>query len=122
MNIRSLTQLPAVISPTKVTEASNAIKPHDTAERDADGRQPFGEEKKRPVTPEELEKIIENLKKHPGVIANQLIVELVVEESRQFLLIKSSDGQIIRRVPEMDFYQLLDNLDQASGRIYSKAA
>jgi uncharacterized FlaG/YvyC family protein len=122
MNIRSLTQLPAVISPTKVTEASNAIKPHDTAERDADGRQPFGEDKKRPVTPEELEKIIENLKKHPGVIASQLSVELVLEESRQFLLIKSSDGQIIRRVPESEFYQLLDNLDQASGRIYSKAA
>lgn len=122
MNIRSLTQLPTVISPTKVTEASNAIKPHDTAERDADGRQPFGEEKKRPVTPEELEKIIENLKKHPGVIASQLSVELVLEESRQFLVIKSSDGQIIRRVPESDFYQLLDNLDQVSGRIYSKAA
>ncbi len=122
MNIRSLTQLPTVLSPTKVSEASNAIKPHDTAERDADGRQPFGEEKKRLVTPEELEKILENLKKHPGVIASQLIIELVVEESRQMLLIKSSDGQLIRRVPEHDFYQLLDNLDQANGRIFSKAA
>lgn len=122
MNIRSLTQLPTVLSPTKVSEASNAIKPHDTAERDADGRQPFGEEKKRPVTPEELEKIIENLKKHPGVIASQLSIEVVQEESRQFLLIKSSDGQIIRRVPETDFYQLLDNLDQSNGRIFSKAA
>ena len=122
MNIRSLSQLPTVISPTKVSEASTAIKPHDTAERDADGRQPFGEEKKRPVTPEELEKIIENLKKHPGVIASQLAIELIQEESRQFLLIKSSDGQIIRRVPESDFYQLLDNLDQSNGRIFSKAA
>lgn len=122
MNIRSLTQLPTVLSPTKVSEASTAIKAHDTTERDADGRQPFGEDKKRPVTPEELEKIIENLKKHPGVLANNLSIELVFEESRQILLIKSQDGQIIRRVPEAEFYQLLDNLDQSNGRIFSKAA
>jgi hypothetical protein len=122
MNIKSLTQLPTLLSPAKVSEASNAIRPHDAAERDADGRQPFGEEKKRPVTPEELEKIIESFKKHPGVIASQLSIELVEEESHQFLLIKSSDGQIIRRVSEMDFYQLLDNLDQSNGRIFSKAA
>ncbi len=122
MNIRSLTQLPTVLSPTKVSEASTAIKPHDTAERDADGRQPFGEDKKRPVTPEELEKIIENLKKHPGVLANNLSIELVFEESHQILLIKSQDGQIIRRVPEAEFYQRLDNLDQSNGRIFSKAA
>jgi uncharacterized FlaG/YvyC family protein len=122
MNIRSLTQLPTVLSPTKVSETSSAIRPHDTAERDADGRQPFGEERKRPVSPEELEKIIENLKKHPGVIASQLVVELVQEEDRQILLIKTSEGQIIRRVPETEFYQLLDNLDQSNGRIFSKAA
>lgn len=122
MNIRSLSHLPTVISPTKVTEASQAIKPHDTAERDADGRQPFGEEKKRQVTKEEIENIIENLKKHPGVIANNLVVELNEVDSKKFLLIKSQDGQIIRRVPESEFYQLLESLDQSSGRIFNKAA
>jgi hypothetical protein len=121
MNVRSLSQLPTVLSPTKVSEASSAIKSHDTAERDADGRQPFGE-KKRPVTPEELEKIIENLKNHPGVLANHLVVELVQEESQQILLLKGQDGQIIRRVVESDFYFLLENLDQATGRIFNKAA
>lgn len=122
MNIRSLSHLPTVISPTKVTEASQAIKPHDTAERDADGRQPFGEEKKRPVTQEEIEKIIENLKSHPGVIANNLVIELNEIEQKKFLFIKSQDGQIIRRVPESEFYQLLESLDQSSGRIFNKAA
>jgi hypothetical protein len=121
MNIRSLSQIPTVLSPTKVSEASTAIRPHDTAERDADGRQPFGE-KKRPVTPEELEKIIENLRKHPGIVANHLIVELVQEETLQVLFIKTAEGQIVRRVVEHDFYYLLENLDQASGRIFHKAA
>lgn len=121
MNIRSLSQIPTVISPAKVSEASTALKSHDTAERDADGRQPFGE-KKRPVTPEEIEKIIENLKKHPGIIANNLIVELVQEENGKVLFIKAADGQIIRRVVENDFYYLLENLDQTSGRIFNKAA
>ncbi len=121
MNIRSLTQIPTVLSPTKVSEASSAIKPHDTAERDADGRQPFGE-KRRKVTPEELEKIIENLKRHAGIVANGLVIELVQEESQQVLYIKTAEGQTVRRVVEDDFYQLLDSLDQTSGRIFNKAA
>lgn len=120
MNIRSLSQLPTVISPTKVAEASSAIKPHDTAERDADGRQPFGE-KKRPVTPEELEKIIEGLKAHPGVIANNLVVELIEEEHQKVLYLKTAEGQLVRRVVEADFFDLLTSLDQSSGRIFNKA-
>lgn len=121
MNIRSLSQIPTVISPTKITEVSSAIKPHDTAERDADGRQPFGE-KKRPVTPEELEKILEALRAHPGVVSNHLVIELIEEELQKVLLIKSPEGQIVRRVVEGDFYYLLETLDQPNGRIFNKAA
>lgn len=121
MNIRSLSQLPTVISTNKIKEAAATIKPHDTAERDADGRQPFGE-KKRPVTPEELEQILEGLKKHPGVLAHQLQVSLVEEETRKVIYIKSPEGETLRRVVEEDFYYLLESLDQPNGRIFNKTA
>lgn len=121
MNIRSLSNSAPIIQPTKVPEVNNAIKPHDTAERDADGRQPFGENK-RPVTDEELEKIMKDLKAHPGVVKNNLIVELLAENDAKVILIKTQEGQIIRRVPEDQFYQLLDSMDQTNGRLFNKAA
>jgi len=109
------------VSVEKVKEASTAIKPHDTAERDADGRQPFGD-KRRQVTEEELEKILENLRAHPGVVSNNLIVELNTDMPMRILVIKGQDGQVIRRVPETEFYQLLENIDQTNGRLLNKSA
>ncbi len=103
-------------------EASEAIRSHDASERDADGRQPFGDKKRR-ITDEELEKLIKSLKAHPGVIANGLVVELLIEDNQsRFILIKTSEGQIVRRVPDQDFAHLLDNMDQASGRLFDRAA
>ena len=57
MNIRSLSSPVSIAPVNQVKQASEAIKSHDTSERDADGRQPFGE-KKRKISDEELEKLI----------------------------------------------------------------
>lgn len=121
MNIRSLSNLNQILAPEKVHEMQNRVKSHDTTERDADGRAP-NEQKPRAVTTEELEKILKNLREHPGVKANNLTVELVQENLIQVIFIKDAQGNTVRRVTEDQFYHLLESLDQANGRIFNKAA
>lgn len=121
MNIRSLSSPVTALQPSKVKENTGEIKFQDTAERDADGRQPFGEKKRR-ITEDELNDVIEKLKTHPGVIANNLSVEITQEAPDRILLLKGADGQIIRRVHEADFIDLLESIDQTNGRIFHKAA
>lgn len=121
MNIRSLSNVITPVTSTTVKEANATIKSHDTTERDADGRETPNNQQ-RECTDEEIEKIIKNLKEHPGIVANNLSVELTSENEVKLILIKSPDGQIIRRVTERDFYQLLETIGQNNGRIISKTA
>jgi uncharacterized FlaG/YvyC family protein len=121
MNIRSLSNIVTPLNSSSIKEASTAIKSHDTTERDADGREP-SKSPPREVTEEEIEKILQNLKEHPGILANNLSVELVQENEVRVILIKSSDGQIVRRVPQGEFYYLLETLGQNNGRLLSKTA
>jgi uncharacterized FlaG/YvyC family protein len=121
MNIRSLSNVITPITASTIKEASAAIKSHDTTERDADGREHQGSPQ-RDCSEEEIEKILKNLREHEGVIANNLSVELSVQNEVRVITITSPDGQIIRRVPEKEFYQLLETIGLNSGRIISKTA
>lgn len=121
MNIRSLSNVITPVTTSTIKEANSAIKSHDATERDADGREQQGSPQ-RDCTDEEIEKIIKNLKEHPGVIANNLSVVLEVQNEVKVILLKDSQGQIIRRVVEKEFYQLLETIGQNNGRIISKTA
>jgi uncharacterized FlaG/YvyC family protein len=121
MNIRSLSNVITPVTASTIKEASAAIKSHDATERDADGREHQGSPQ-RDCSEEEIEKILKNLREHEGVIANNLSVELSVQNEVRVITITSPDGQIIRRVPEKEFYQLLETIGLNSGRIISKTA
>lgn len=121
MNIRSLSNNITPITSTTVKEANATIKSHDTTERDADGRDAQSNQQ-RECTDEEIEKILKNLKEHPGIIANNLSVELTTQNEIRVILIKDHEGQIVRRVVDKDFYQLLETIGQNNGRIISKTA
>lgn len=121
MNIRSLSHIITPTSGSAIKEASKTLKSHDTTERDADGREHQSSDQ-RPVTEEELEKILKNLRENPGVIANNLSVEITMENEVRVLVITSATGQIIRRVVEKDFYQLLETIGQNNGLLISKSA
>lgn len=125
MNIRSLSnpQTPTKVDTesAKIKATENSVKTHDTTERDADGRQPFHDQR-RPVTQEELDEIMEAIKKHDGVKANNFSVELVEEEDQKVLYIKTPEGQTVRRVPESNFHELLSFIDQSNPRLLNKSA
>ncbi|MCB9072848.1 MAG: hypothetical protein H6623_04435 [Bdellovibrionaceae bacterium] len=120
MNIRSLSHIVTPVT-SSIKEASNTIKSHDTTERDADGREPQ-KGPPRELTEDEIEKVLKNLREHPGIMANNLSVELIHENEIRLIVIKTADDQIVRRVPQSEFYQLLETLDQKNGRLFSKTA
>lgn len=122
MNIRSLSGLAQqVLLPEKPGEKQAAIKMQDTTDRDADGRQ-SSNDKKRKVTEAEIQKILDSLRSNPGLLANNLTVLLVQENEVRLILIQNPEGETVRRIPEEAFYQLLDSMDLANGRIFNKAA
>ena len=122
MNIRSLSgQAQHILLPEKTGEKQAAIKSHDTTDRDADGRQSGGDKKRR-VSEDEIKKILESLRSNPGLATNKLTVNLVYENDVRLILIQNEQGAIIRRIPEESFYQLLDSMDLANGRIFNKSA
>lgn len=125
MNIRSLSnpQLPTKVDTesSKVRAAETAVKTHDATERDADGRQPF-QDQRRPVTQEELDEIIKAIREHEGVKTNNFKVELLEEHGQQVLYVKTQEGQTVRRVTESNFYELLSFIDQSNPRLLNKSA
>ena len=122
MNIRSLSSPVTLLPVSQVKETASALKSADAGERDADGRQPFGDRKRR-ITDEELQKLLASLRSHPGVLANNLVIELLMLENQErAILIKAPTGQTVRRVPDSEFATLLENVDQTNGRFFDKAA
>lgn len=121
MNVRSLSNAIVPISSSSIKEANATIRSHDATERDADGREP-NQNQQRDCTDEEIEKILKNLKEHPGILANNLSVVLTTQNDVKVILIQDPEGQIIRRVVEKEFYQLLETIGQNNGRIISKTA
>ena len=110
MNIRSISN-PAQVLGKENIESARSIKSDETADREANGQQPQGEqgESHRALTQEELEKLVEKVKAKPGISENNLQVILTHEAGQAILKIQSEDGNVIRRFVEKELYFFLFN-------------
>jgi uncharacterized FlaG/YvyC family protein len=96
-------------------KTEKAIKSDSTSDRDANGQQAGGGEQHRePMTDEQLQKALEHLRNLPGVKEHNWSVELSVIENKKFVLVKDTNGTIIRRIPELELWTL--PLDSAPGK------
>lgn len=108
MNIRSLSNPSPVLGKEKIEAAKSSIKSDETAEREANGQQPFSDpEEHRPLTEEETEKVLEKIKAHEGIQKNGLLVSMVEENGQKIVKIETSDGKILKRFVERDLFHFL---------------
>lgn len=123
MNIKSLgTQIILPVDPKSRTEGNRDVKPQESTERDADGRQQNpDQELKRHLSDEEILEAMEKLRQLPGVKNNNLRVRLVVEEDMRKILIEDPEGKVVRRLSEAQLWASIQHLDKATGQIFDKA-
>lgn len=125
MNIKGLI---SNIIPTEVRavdRTERVIKFDEAHERDANGQQTFDQnhdEKKPPMTEEQLERAIEHLRCLPATIEHKWQVNLESSEEGKFVLIRDNLGNIIRRIPEIELWSLPTDQATTKGQLLHRAA
>jgi len=125
MNIKGLLGNIWPISPLRPAEKTErAIKADSTSDRDANGQQAQGEEQpqREPMTEEQLQKALEQLRNLPGVKEHNWLVELSVVENKKFVIVKDVNGTVIRRIPELDLWSLQSGNEPGKGQLLKKTA
>lgn len=125
MNIKGLLGNIWPTSPLRPAEKTErAIKADSTSDRDANGQQAQGEEQPQhePMTEEQLQKALEQLRNLPGVKEHNWLVELSVVENKKFVIVKDVNGTVIRRIPELDLWSLQSGGEPGKGQLLKKTA
>lgn len=124
MNIKSVLPNTAINPPKAVDRLERAIKSDSTHDRDANGQQTYDQNQKQqePMTDEQLKMALEHLKNLPFVKEHGWAIELVQEEGRRFVLVKGSQGEVIRKFPEADLWTLPVDLEDKKGQLLKKSA
>jgi len=125
MNIKGL--LANILPTTPISSsarAEKAIKSDSTSDRDANGQQAGGgeEQQREPMSDEQLEKALEQLRNLSGVKEHHWKVELCIIENKKFVLVKDINDQIIRRIPELELWTLRSDSQQGKGQLLKKTA
>lgn len=104
MNIRNLSNPAQVLAKDKI-DASKAIKSDNTDDRDANGQQSHSDTKPhRPLTDEEMGKVVEKLKSNDGIKKHGLEIQVSIENDVKIVKILTPEGQTIRRFIESELY------------------
>ena len=105
-------------------EARKAVKADSTTDRDANGQQAQSgeqEQKRRKLTPEEIQNAVKTLEALSGVKDHNLRVRLVQADGVSVVLIEDSFGKVVRRIPENELGALTADKEKKSGHLFDKA-
>jgi len=101
-------------------------KSDKSTDRDGNGQTTYDDNSKRqqqePMTDEQFEKALEHLRGLSVVREQNLTVEMVFQGQRKVVLIKESDGKVLRRIfePELATLQVVGGTEK--GQLLSKTA
>lgn len=124
MDIRNVVGSLIPTNITKKDPTDRIIKSDSTTDRDGNGQMPFGEggDQKPPMSEEQLKKAVEHLSSHAAVKDNNLTVELIQIDGKNFVLIKEASGKVVRRIPEHELWTLKDVQENEKGQLLRKTA
>ncbi len=124
MNIKSIT---TPVRPVDIKPANQAreTKTEGSHERDAQAfyGNPNQEQKKRKLTDDEINEVIEHLKGLPFAKDNNWTIRADKTGNMTVVYVTDSEGKIIRRIPEQDLWGLWmqKSSDQTKGNLLNKA-
>lgn len=131
MNIRSIgprVHLPqekekkeALNEVTKDVSVETSYEEYEGRGRNSQDQQDERNNRKLPLSDEEIEKTLSQLKSLPGIKDHRLIVKMEIQNNQRIIFIEDSLGHVIRRIPESDFWSILESKDKIKGQIFDKA-
>lgn len=124
MDIKGIARNLLPLTSTKAASeaASTRHKSDANNDREGNGQAANGEEqKRRRMTPEELEEAVKYLEGLAGVKDNQLKVRLETKDDITVVSIEDRDGKVVRRIPESELQALTANRERKSGHLINRA-
>jgi uncharacterized FlaG/YvyC family protein len=106
---------------TKKDDAKAKSKLDTDNEKEGNGQAEGENQKRRQLTPEQVQDAIQYLENLPGVKENNLSIRLVAENGITVVFIEDRDGKVVRRIPEAELYALTHNRAKPSGHLLNKA-
>jgi hypothetical protein len=124
MDVKSAVNSIIPVAAKAIDKSGKAIKSDSTHDRDANGQMGHGgkEERRRPMTEEELEKALTHIRGLDAVKEHSLAVELIEVDGKKFVLLKEADGKVLRRIPEYELWSLQIMKERAKGQLLQKVA
>lgn len=125
MDIKRLFNFP-IVNPVKQPSKNERVAKFDSAdERDANGQEGYQRQKEKhhePMTEEQLQRALEELRGLPAVKEHNWKVQLEVEDGKRFVSIKDNMGHLIRKIPEIELWTLDHSVEKAKGQLFKRTA
>lgn len=123
MDIKGIARNIIPFQSVRKTEEAKTKSALDTSnEKEGNGQAANGEnQKRRPLTPEELQEAVAYLETLAGVKDNSLSVRVQTVEGVSVVFVEDRDGKVVRRIPENELLQLTANRQKKSGHLLNKA-
>ena len=122
MNIRNFSNpLTSVDAINKTAEKKEVKMSNSSEDRDADGRQYEAEQDKSPLNEDEMTQAKEYFQNLESLKKAGLDFSVEESEEMRVFLIKSPDGQVVRRIPEYEMRELIRAKSLNKGQIFSRA-
>lgn len=123
MNIKGLVPTQTVNDLRPVERAARMIKSDNAHDRDPHGQQYQGSKQEQgPMSDEQIEKAIEQLRALNVIVEHKWTVELEVDQDqKKFAVVKDNLGTVVRRIPERELWTLPAQ-DDPRGHLLKKAA
>lgn len=124
MNIKSVLNPNAINTVKNIERTERAIQSDSAHDRDPQSQSGYEQNRKsnEPLTDDEIQNALTHLKDLPFVKEHGWLIEMHVEGSGRFVLVKDSSGQLIRRFPEQDLRTLPVDLQDKKGQLFKKTA
>ena len=122
MNIRSVSALTYLLAKEKISD-SKPIKSSDAEDREAQGESGFSSENfHRSLNEEEMQQVLEKISSNEGILMSGLSVEHIVKNKKNFVYIKTPEGQVVRKIGDRELFSYLLEEDGDSFHLVQKSA
>lgn len=121
MDIKGVFRQVIPFSTAKTEEAKAKSKLDADNDKEGNGQSAGEEQKRRQLSPEQLEEAIQYLEGLPGVKDNNLTVRKETKDGITIVYVEDRSGKIVRRIPESELAALTANREKKSGHLLNRA-